>query len=132
MVPCKLGGAEADAWVFCKVIAMSLAVMLHLRPCALPEQIDLWVTQPDPVSGQDRPQDIGHGRFLWSKVSGHQSYCMPLQMAPSNLLESKFAMLEGLGGSLDDDLDKLKADLRLKGKLPNSTSVVVPNSIIWE
>ena len=53
-------------------------------------------------------------------------------MAPSNLLESKFAMLEGLGGSLDDDLDKLKADLRLKGKLPNSTSVVVPNSIIWE
>eukprot|EP00891_Asterochloris_glomerata_P004450 jgi/Astpho2/4450/Aster-00060 len=54
------------------------------------------------------------------------------QMAPSNLLESKFAMLEGIGGSLDDDLDKLKADLRLKGKLPNSTSAVVPNSIIWE
>ena len=74
------------------------------------------------------------GSWLLSLVkgSGHQSPCAPLQMAPSNLLESKFAMLEGLGGSLDDDLDKLKADLRLKGKLPGSSPAVVPNSIIWE
>ena len=88
--------------------------------------------QPDPVLEQDQANTLDG--CLLSLVSDlwHHSSCGPLQMAPSNLLESKFAMLEGLGGSLDDDLNKLKADLRLKGKLPDRTGAVVPNSIIWE
>ena len=54
---------------------------------------------------------------------------MWVQMATSNLLESKFAMLEGVRG-VDDELTKLRADMQLRGKLPSTT--VVPNVIVWE
>ena len=56
---------------------------------------------------------------------------MWLQLSGNDALESKFVLLEGGFGGIDDDFQKMKSDMAASGRLDKKKPTVKPTTIYW-
>ena len=54
-----------------------------------------------------------------------------VQLTGNDVLESKFVLLEGGFGGIDDDFQKMKSDMAANGRLDKKQTSAKPTTIYW-